>query len=243
MLLWTFVRGTQSSCYRHGFSSIPIRKISTNPLDIFKYAGSAEFLAAAADANSLPRLNKLPEIIVTGRANVGKSTLLNAVVGRKKLLFTSKRAGRTQTLNFFRVGPKPGKLVVVDAPGYGSRGRPEWGELFNHYIANRKELRRIYILVSAVHGLGATDEAMLAVLDAQVQASGGTQFTLQAIITKADDLKQEGGREQMERIKKAIFVAAPTCLPPIVTACPPHGHPFGIDVVRKSIIECCGLRS
>ncbi|KIK82021.1 hypothetical protein PAXRUDRAFT_832458 [Paxillus rubicundulus Ve08.2h10] len=216
------------------------RRSSTKAKTIFQDSGSAEFLAAVAKADSLPRFNRLPEVMVTGRANVGKSTFLNAVLGRKDLLFTSKKAGRTQTLNFFRVGPHPGKLVVVDTPGYGSRGRSEWGALINHYITNRHELRRIYILFSAPHGLAATDEAMLAELDAQVQSSGGTNFTLQAIITKADQLRDDG-RDQVERMNKAIFKAAPTCLPPIITACPARGLPFGMELVRTSITDSCGL--
>ncbi|KAF8554317.1 hypothetical protein OG21DRAFT_1106711 [Imleria badia] len=73
-------------------------------------------------------------------------------------------------------------------------------------------LRRIYILFSAPHGLRSTDEAMLAELDTQVQKFGGTKFTLQAIITKADQLG-ESGREHVEQMKNAIFQAAPTCLP------------------------------
>ncbi|KAI9573896.1 P-loop containing nucleoside triphosphate hydrolase protein [Boletus coccyginus] len=178
--------------------------------------------------------------IPLGRANVGKSSLLNAVLGRKDLLFTSKKAGRTQTLNFFRVGPHPGKLVVVDSPGYGSRGRSEWGTVFNHYVSKREELRRIYILFSAPHGLRSTDKAMLAELDTQVQRFGGTRFTLQAIITKADQLG-DLGREHVDQMKNAIFQAAPTCLPPIITACPQKGSKFGIELVRKSISDCCGL--
>ena len=81
---------------------------------------------------------------------------------------------------------------------------------------------------------------MLAELDAQVQRSGGTKFTLQAIITKADQLGNLG-REHVDQMKNTIFQAAPTCLPPIITACPPKGPKFGIELVRKSIADCCGL--
>ncbi|KAF8141870.1 hypothetical protein EV363DRAFT_1151216 [Boletus edulis] len=223
------------------------RKSSTSSKTIFQAPGSADFLASATDVNSFPRFNRLPESscsvdkhILPGRANVGKSTLLNAVLGRKDLLFTSKRAGRTQALNFFRVGPHPGKLVVVDSPGYGSRGRSEWGAVFNHYVTNREELRRIYIIFSAPHGLRSTDEAMLAKLDTQVQQLGGTKFSLQAIITKADQLG-DSGREHVDQMKNTIFKAAPTCLSPIITACPPKGSNFGIELIRKSITDCCGL--
>ena len=101
-------------------------------------------------------------------------------------------------------------------------------------------LRRIYILFSAPHGLRSADEAMLAELDTQVQQFGGTKFTLQAIITKADQLG-DSGREHVDQMKNAIFQAAPTCLPPIITACPSNGSNFGIELVRESITGCCGL--
>lgn len=81
---------------------------------------------------------------------------------------------------------------------------------------------------------------MLAELDSRVQQLGGTKFTLQAIITKADQLG-DSGREHVDQMKNAIFEAAPTCLPPIIAACPPNGSKFGIELVRKSITDCCGL--
>ena len=107
-------------------------------------------------------------------------------------------------------------------------------------ICQHLRVRRVYILFSALHGLRTTDEAMLAELDGHVQQSGGTKFTLQAIITRADQLGN-AGREHVDQMKNAIFRAAPTCLPPIITALPPKGPKFGIEMVRKSIADCCGL--
>ncbi|PCH44476.1 nucleoside triphosphate hydrolase protein [Wolfiporia cocos MD-104 SS10] len=208
---------------------------------VFSDSRTAEFLAAAVSPASIPQLHGLPEITVTGRANVGKSTLLNAVLGRAKLLNVSKRAGRTQSLNFFRVGAQPGKLVVVDAPGYGARGRQEWGDLFNHYLRERKQLRRVFLLFSAKHGLNEVDRAMLRLLNEECQATGGTRYTLQAILTKADTvLDMKDGPSHIRSIQKDIFDTAPTCLPAIVTTASKHPH-FGIEEVRQSIADACGL--
>ncbi|TBU22697.1 P-loop containing nucleoside triphosphate hydrolase protein [Dichomitus squalens] len=207
---------------------------------VFANAKSAEFLAAAATQQSIPNLHGLPEVIVTGRANVGKSTLLNAVLGRRNLLHTSKTAGRTQTLNFYRVGPPPGHLVLVDAPGYGARGRREWGELFNYYVQNRKELRRVFILFNAKHGVNEVDRMMLSLLDEQCQASGGVNWTLQAIITKTDGLRTGELVKAIKNMQKDIYETAPTCLPPILTSAHEHPH-LGIEDVRQSITEACGL--
>ncbi|KAI0077735.1 P-loop containing nucleoside triphosphate hydrolase protein [Panus rudis PR-1116 ss-1] len=222
---------------RRTYSTRP--SLSTSTKNVFGNSGAATFLAAAATPESIPKLHGLPEIIVTGRANVGKSTLLNALLGRKDLLRTSSKPGRTQTLNFYQVGSAPGSLVVVDAPGYGSRGRPEWGDLFNYYVQNREQLKRVYILFNAKHGLNETDKLMLQSLNEQCLASNGARFTLQGIITKAD-LAGTGARETVQSIQKEIFENASTCLPAIVTAAskPPY---FGIEEVRKSIIEACGV--
>ncbi|RDX54160.1 P-loop containing nucleoside triphosphate hydrolase protein [Lentinus brumalis] len=210
------------------------------PSKVFADASSAEFLAAASTATSIPKLHGRPEVIVTGRANVGKSTLLNAVLGRRNLLHTSKTPGRTQTLNFYRVGLPPGHLILVDAPGYGSRGRPEWGRLFDQYVQTREELRRVFILFSAKHGLNEVDRMMLQSLDEQCQTSGGLRWTVQAIITKADSLRPGELAKAVKDIQQDIFETAPTCLPPILTAAHEQPH-FGVDIVRQSIMEACGL--
>ncbi|KAI0692496.1 P-loop containing nucleoside triphosphate hydrolase protein [Cytidiella melzeri] len=209
---------------------------------VFSDARAAEFLAAAATVESLPTIGTHPpEIVVTGRANVGKSTLLNAVLGRKSLLHTSKRAGRTKTLNFYRVGPEPGKAVVVDAPGYGQRGRPEWGALFDHYISSRKQLKRVYLLINASHGLKESDRMMLAHLNQQCEKAlaNNHHVTLQAVFTKCDLLRVNAPRE-LQRMQDEIFETAPLCLPGIITATS-NNMRVGVDKVRQSIIDACGL--
>ncbi|KAJ2917099.1 hypothetical protein MD484_g3309, partial [Candolleomyces efflorescens] len=175
------------------------------------------------------------------RANVGKSTLFNAVLGRKSLLHTSSKAGRTRELNFYRVGKEPGKLVMVDAPGYGARGKREWGELFDGYLETRKQLKRVYILFNAKHGLNETDSLMLQHLSQYLMSKDGKQpFTLQSVITKVDLVPSNQIAATVEKMKKDIFAAAPLCLPPLLTSCE-MDPPFGIDKVRKNIAEACGL--
>ncbi|KAI0272425.1 P-loop containing nucleoside triphosphate hydrolase protein [Gloeopeniophorella convolvens] len=203
------------------------------------FSQNAQFLAAATSASSIPRLSGLPEVIVAGRANVGKSTLLNGVMQRARLVNTSSKPGRTKTLSFFRIGPDPGKLVLVDAPGYGTRGRPEWGRLFDQYLDTRQQLCRVYLLINAKHGMNEADKLMLQDLDRRIQ-SGRAKWTLQAIITKADLLPSRGLEGSISDIQQTIFQHAPTCLPAITTASR-KGNIFGIDEVRKSLMEACGL--
>jgi len=186
---------------------------------------------------------------VTGRANCGKSSLFNAVVGRKNLLHTSKKAGHTRQLNFYRVGAEPGKLVLVDAPGYGARGRTEWGRLFDEYLATRKELKRVYILFNGKHPLNHFDLQMLTHLagssplpdprDTQSQ-SQSRPWSLQAIITKADCIPPDKAQQVLTTMRTQIWEAAPLCLPSIVTSTQ-MDPPFGIEEVRMNIADACGF--
>ncbi|KXN83964.1 putative GTP-binding protein EngB [Leucoagaricus sp. SymC.cos] len=209
---------------------------------IFSDSKSAEFVAGAASASQFPKFkHRLPEVIVTGRANVGKSSLFNAVLGRNSLLHTSKKAGHTKQLNFYRVGAEPGKLVLVDAPGYGARGRPEWGQMFDEYLQTRQELRRVYILFNAKHGLNAFDAGMLEHLSRFLLTPRGTQpWTLQSIITKVDTIPADKIVAVITKIRKEIHRAAPLCLPPIVTSTEMK-PPIGIDQVQDNIIDACGI--
>ncbi|EKM82210.1 hypothetical protein AGABI1DRAFT_105518 [Agaricus bisporus var. burnettii JB137-S8] len=235
-----------SCCSHHRLQRLwpvvsPALKYSTQIQKIFGDAKHADFIAGAASAANFPESHGLPEVIVTGRANVGKSSLFNAVLGRKSLLHTSKRAGHTRQLNFYRVGAPPGKLILVDAPGYGARGRPEWGEMFDKYLQTRKELRRVYILFNGKHGLNEFDRQMLAHLSGLLDISRGAQpWTIQSVITKADTIPSSEMRTAIASIRNQIQEAAPMCLPPIITSTEMNPT-FGTDQVRQNILDACGI--
>ena len=162
--------------------------------------------------------------------------------------------GHTKTLNFYQVGKAPGKAVLVDAPGYGGRGRPEWGELFDYYVDNRKEyarnparcqgltwderLKRIFILFNGGHGLNEVDTMMLRSLDERVQSSAGLKFTLQAIITKVDVIPHNKFASSIAQMRKDIAEAAPTCLDPIITSTAKYPY-IGINAARNAIAQAC----
>ncbi len=126
------------------------------------FAGEWSFLSAAGSLASLPRTGG-PEIAFAGRSNVGKSSLINALAGRKALARTSNRPGRTQELVFFGAS---GPLVLVDLPGYGYAAAAKsrvtaWTRLVHEYLRGRATLARVYVLIDARHGVKAVDDAIL----------------------------------------------------------------------------------
>lgn len=162
------------------------------------FAGECTFLLGVAGLEQLPASN-LPEIAFVGRSNVGKSSLLNALTGRKTLAKTSNTPGRTQQLNFFNLGEK---LMLVDLPGYGFAKVPKaqveaWTRLLKKYLAGRQQLRRVCLLVDARHGLKESDISMMTMLDQ-------TAVTYQIILTKADKISAADQEKCLEQTRAGL---------------------------------------
>jgi GTP-binding protein len=138
------------------------------------------FITGAADTGGLPPLG-LPEIAFAGRSNVGKSSLINAVAGRKALARVSNTPGRTQQINFFAVDDT---MMVVDLPGYGYAEAPKdtvagWTDLIKLYLKGRVTLRHVLLLIDGRHGVKPNDHEIMTMLDRAA-------VPYQIILTKAD---------------------------------------------------------
>ena len=149
------------------------------------FTGSCDFQAGVAALEGLPE-SDLPEIAFAGRSNVGKSSLLNALTGRKALARTSKTPGRTRQINLFRLNEK---LLLVDLPGYGyARASKEdvqrWTELVELYLRGRPTLKRVLLLIDVRHGLKELDRNLLSLLDV-------VGVSYQIVLTKVDKLKPQ----------------------------------------------------
>ena len=149
------------------------------------FAGRIEFLKSAPSLEFLPDPD-FPEIAFAGRSNVGKSSLLNAVTGRKSIARASVTPGRTQELNFFEVG-EPTKLRLVDMPGYGfAKAPPEvakkWQRLVRDFLRGRVVLKRVLLLIDSRHGIKPPDLEMMKMLDEAA-------VVYRLVLTKADKIK------------------------------------------------------
>jgi len=157
-----------------------------------------KFLSAAGSVASLPRPGGL-EIAFAGRSNVGKSSLINALTGRRALARTSHTPGRTQELIFFG---GPDRLVLVDLPGYGYAAAAKskvaaWTMLIHDYLHGRSALARVYLLVDARHGLKTVDEAILDTL-------GQAAVSHEIVLTKCDQVSEVELAERGEAVKAAM---------------------------------------
>lgn len=141
-----------------------------------------DFVLSVANLNQLPDGDRM-EVAFAGRSNVGKSSLINALFGQKKLAKTSSTPGRTQQLNYFNLDDK---LYLVDLPGYGFAKAPKdivknWQKLINSYLVGRATLRRVFLLIDSRHGIKKIDEEIMEMLDKAA-------VTYQIVLTKIDKI-------------------------------------------------------
>lgn len=178
-------------------------------------AGPVDFVLGAASLTQLPEADR-PEIAFAGRSNVGKSSLINALLNRKNIARASAEPGRTRELNYFDLGE--GRLWLVDLPGFGyakvSKTQAyEWQRLTLRYLQGRVNLRRVFLLVDARRGLMETDREVMDMLDTAA-------VTYQIVLTKADKVK----KSEMEAVREKVETALKKR---------PAGHP----VVRQTSAE------
>ena len=163
------------------------------------FARPWEFLRSAPSLDTLPGADR-PEIAFAGRSNVGKSSLINALVKRRGLARTSNTPGRTQELNFFLTPGVP--LYLVDMPGYGFADAPKdkveaWTRLVKAYLRGRPTLLRVFLLIDARHGLKKVDLDLMALMDEAA-------VSYQGVLTKADKVKPQHLAEVVATTRDAL---------------------------------------
>jgi GTP-binding protein len=194
------------------------------------FSGPVTFLKSAPTLEFLPDAS-VPEIAFAGRSNVGKSSLINALVNRNNLARASNTPGRTQELNFFEVGT-PALFRIVDMPGYGYAKAPiatvkKWRHLINDYLRGRVVLKRVFVLIDSRHGIKDVDGEIMGMLDAAA-------ISYRIVLTKTDKIKASE-REAVEAdtlLKLRKHVAA---FPELsVTSAEKKG---GIEALRAAVLE------
>ena len=194
------------------------------------FAGRVEFLKSAPALKFLPDPD-FPEVAFAGRSNVGKSSLINALTGRKAIARASVTPGRTQELNFFEVG-EPTQLRLVDMPGYGFAKAPikvveNWRRLVRDFLRGRVVLKRTLLLIDARHGVKPVDAEMMKMLD---EAAVGYRL----VLTKADKIKASDLSDVLERTQaEARKHAAAFPLVHVTSA----ELKMGIEELRAAVLE------
>ncbi|MBR2655282.1 ribosome biogenesis GTP-binding protein YihA/YsxC [Yoonia sp.] len=189
------------------------------------FAGETTFVKGVVAMDGLPPADRT-EVCFAGRSNVGKSSLINALTGRKGLARASNTPGRTQEINFFTAGD----FYVVDLPGYGFANAPvavveKWQRLLKQYLQGRQTLRRVFVLIDARHGAKAVDEEIMSLLDASA-------VTFQVVMTKVDKLRGDALEESLAKTRAAL-VKHPAAYPELILTSAEKGE--GIPTLRAII--------
>jgi len=190
----------------------------------------AEFVLGVTDVAALPDGNR-PEVAFAGRSNVGKSSLLNALLSRRNLARVSNTPGRTREVNYFAVGDA---LYVVDMPGYGYAKAPKslvkgWTQLIHDYLRGRPQLKRVMLLIDSRHGLKGSDKEIMTLLDKAA-------VSYQGVLTKADKPKA-GDLAQVIRETEAVMRTHPAAHPVVLATSSVDG--LGLEDLRLAIAELC----
>ena len=193
------------------------------------FSGRVEFLLSAPQLKFLPEPD-VPEIAFCGRSNVGKSSLLNALTGRRSIARTSVTPGRTQELNFFEVG-EPTQFRLVDMPGYGFAKAPvkvveKWKQLVRTYLRGRAVLKRTLVLIDSRHGIKPVDAEMMTMLD-----EAAASYRL--VLTKADKVKATELADTLARVE-AEARKHPAAFPQIHVTSSEKG--MGIPELRAAVL-------
>jgi len=190
------------------------------------FAGTCDFMLGVAELSQLPEPERA-EVAFAGRSNVGKSSLINALTGRKALARTSNTPGRTQQLNFFNLGSS---LTLVDMPGYGyakvsKAQRAAWDSLIFDYLRGRVSLRCVFILIDARHGAKDLDHDLMTMMD-----KAAAPYRI--ILTKCDKVSASGIEQVVADIAKSLK-KHPAAFPDIVHTSADEGT--GIPELRAII--------
>ena len=190
------------------------------------FAKPCTFVKGAVDVEGLPDPH-LPEIAFAGRSNVGKSSLLNALMNRKTLARVSVTPGRTREINFFNLSDR---MMFVDLPGYGYAKMPKdtvqgWTDLIRQYLAGRQNLRRVCLLIDSRHGIKKNDLEIMKLLD-------DTAVIYQVVLTKTDKLKK-GELETVMAATMAEIARHGAAYPEIITSSVVDRH--GIEELRLAL--------